>query len=311
MGRKYDLIDVMAAVGLVTTLFGGYFVVTAASGDWQRSESTVTTGSTAVGIQAGIEYLQPALGQAIVEDQLLAGRTTRLLESSMSELKRAMEAQDRLEDGTFSPIGSLEIRASAMEADHAARVQWVMGRSIVNGTRRGIRTGILSADQYVSDFNQHLIRTAELTGERMHDAFDSTRQAELGRAIVDATQNGELLAAQNQERIGTALVHVAQAEEAIGEATATNQYQLATAAMAAVRSNRMAATMGSASAGEMTALSEPRTWPDIQGGSFVAAFAGLITVFCGGMALAGRKTEEETMSVQKVETLQQLYRMTG
>jgi hypothetical protein len=311
MGRKYDLIDVMAAVGLVATLFGGYFLVTAASGEWQRSEPTVSTGIIGSGIEAGIAYLQPALGEAIVEDQLLTRRGTRLLDNATSELKQAIETRERLEDGTFSPIGSLEIRASAMEADHAARVQWVMGRSIVNATRRGIRASVLSADQYVSDFNQRLIRTAELTGERMHEAFESTRQGELGRAIVNAAQTEDMLAAVSQEQIGTALVHVAQAEEAIGEAIAMNQYQLATTAMAAVRSNRMAAAMESASAAEMTAFSEPRTWPEIPAGYFVAAFAGLITVFCGGIALAGRRTEEEVMSLKKLETLQQLYRMTG
>lgn len=35
MGRKYDLVDVVVAVGLVATLFGGYLLVTAADGFWQ------------------------------------------------------------------------------------------------------------------------------------------------------------------------------------------------------------------------------------------------------------------------------------
>lgn len=35
MGRKYDHVDVMAAIGLVATLFGGYLLVTAADGFWQ------------------------------------------------------------------------------------------------------------------------------------------------------------------------------------------------------------------------------------------------------------------------------------
>ncbi|MFO0730288.1 MAG: hypothetical protein U0361_04710 [Nitrospiraceae bacterium] len=40
MGRKHDLIDVMAAIGLVATLVGGYAVVMATNGFWQQTEST-------------------------------------------------------------------------------------------------------------------------------------------------------------------------------------------------------------------------------------------------------------------------------
>ena len=32
MGRKFDHVDVMAAIGLIATLFGGYLIVTAADG---------------------------------------------------------------------------------------------------------------------------------------------------------------------------------------------------------------------------------------------------------------------------------------
>ncbi|MFO0730287.1 MAG: hypothetical protein U0361_04705 [Nitrospiraceae bacterium] len=60
-------------------------------------------------------------------------RTARTLASSFAELKRAQNAQQRLEDLTFSPLGVVEIGAATMEADHAARMQWVMGHSIING----------------------------------------------------------------------------------------------------------------------------------------------------------------------------------
>jgi hypothetical protein len=72
MGRKYDLVDVMAAIGLVATLFGGYLFVTAADGFWQTpiapTMNSVTFSSDA---STGMQYLQPVLGQAILQDLLL------------------------------------------------------------------------------------------------------------------------------------------------------------------------------------------------------------------------------------------------
>jgi hypothetical protein len=46
----------------------------------------------------------------------------------------------------IDPVEMVIAHASAAEADHAARVQWVLGRPIVDFTARGVRTGILAAD---------------------------------------------------------------------------------------------------------------------------------------------------------------------
>lgn len=311
MGRKYDLIDVMAAIGLVATLFGGYFVVTATSGSWQQSGAAPASAQTPVGLEAGIQWLQPALGQAILDEQLLERDATRRLASSLSDLTRAQNDQQRLEDLSFSPLGVVDLNASAIEADHAARMQWVMGRSIVTATGRGIRGGILSAGQDFSDFNRQLIRTAESNGQRIHQAYEATHQQYLGESIVQAAREEERQLARNQERIGTAIVQLALAEEAYAEAGGMVQYQLATTAMAAVRSNAMYEAMGGGGAGDLIATAEERMWPDIPAGYVAAAFASLIAVFGGGMALVGRKPEEDALPVEKVETLQRLYRMTG
>ena len=50
MGRKFDHVDVMAAIGLVATLFGGYLFVTAADGFWQAP--SINTMTTAVSVMA-------------------------------------------------------------------------------------------------------------------------------------------------------------------------------------------------------------------------------------------------------------------
>jgi hypothetical protein len=93
------------------------------------------------------------------------------------------------------------------------RVQAVMGRAIVNFTARGIRSGVLSADQYLSDYNTRMFCTTEASGQRLDHEFASTWQATLGRRIVDASKNHRWQACAIQERLGTAILHVTQAQQ--------------------------------------------------------------------------------------------------
>ena len=312
MGRKFDHVDVMAAIGLVATLFGGYLLVTAADGFWQApSINPMTTAMVSNGPSTGMEYLQPVLGQAILEDILLDRHAGAAVSTSAMELNRAVSEYQRISTTLLSPLVLAELAAFGQEADHRARTQFVMGKAVVNQTRRGISSGILSADQYASDFNTNLVRTAELTGQRMHDQFDATRQAALGRSIVEAIQEEDRLAATTQERIGRAVMQVTQAQEFYGEAKATQQTQLASAAIAAVRSNALMERL--ALLEEMPSERSVVTYhtsasADVSRGSLILACLGLIALFVGGLAFGTRKSDVESIPIWKLETLLQLHR---
>ncbi|MGC3973713.1 MAG: hypothetical protein QM771_04925 [Nitrospira sp.] len=245
MGRKYDLVDVMAAIGLVATLFGGYLLVTAADGFWQ-APITPTMNSAIAGNEpsTGMQYLQPVLGQAIVQDLLLERDTGAALSSSAMELNRAVSESERISTTLLSPLVLAELRAFGQDSDHRARMQYVMGKSVVNQTRRGISSGILSADGYNGQFNTNLIRTAELTGQRMHEQFEATRQPALGQSILEAIQEEDRMTATAQERVGRAVVQVTQAQEHYAEAKADRQIQLASATVAAVRTDALMEPVG-------------------------------------------------------------------
>ncbi|MCC2640115.1 MAG: hypothetical protein K0S45_528 [Nitrospira sp.] len=315
MGRKYDLVDVMAAIGLVATLFGGYLLVTAADGFWQApSVSTMTATAVSGDRSNGMKYLQPALGQAIVDDLLLDRQAGSVLSASAMELNRALYDYHLTETTLLSPLVLAELRAFGQEADHQARMQFVMGKAIVNQTRRGIASGILSADQYVNDFNANLIRTAETTGQRMHDQFESTRQAMLGRSIVEAIQEEDQTATAIQERIGHAVIQVTQAQERYGEQKAIGQNQLASATVAALRTDALTERLAlleslpSERTERVVMAHHSRLSPDISRGFLMLACVGLIALFVGGLALVSRKGEVETIPVWKMETLLQLHR---
>ncbi|MDP9131758.1 MAG: hypothetical protein M3M98_01325 [Nitrospirota bacterium] len=311
MGRKYDLVDVMAAIGLVATLFGGYLLVTAADGFWQApSAPTMTTTTVRSGPSTGMEYLQPVLGRAILQDMLLDRTAGAALSASTMELNRAVNEYQRLSTTLLSPLVLAELTAFGQEGDHHARVQFVMGKSVVNHTRRGIASGILSADQYLSDFNTSLIRTAEATGQRMHDQFEATRQAILGRSIVEAVQEEERMAITVQERIGRAIMQVSQAQEFYEGAKAAQQTQLASAAIAAVRTEAIMelALLEDMPGEPSVAAHHSSATADISRGSLILACLGLISLFVGGLAFGNRKSDVESIPIWKLETLLQLQR---
>lgn len=312
MGRKYDLVDVMAAIGLVATLFGGYLLVTAADGFWQAPIAP-RVSNTIVGTDpaAGMEYLQPVLGQAIVEDLLLDREAGAALAASSMELNRAVAESQAMATSIISPLVVVELRAYGQEADHYARMQYVMGKSVVNQTRRGILSGALSAEQSDAEFNRNLIRTAEFTGQRMHDEFIATRQATLGRSIVDAIVDEDRMIAASEERVGRAVVQVTQAQEGYAQAKADRQIQLASATVASVRTDALMdrlAQLEQMSTERVMVAHHRNASADVSRGWLMMACVGLIALFVGGLAFSTRKGEAENIPLWKLDTLLYLHR---
>ena len=311
MGRKYDLVDVVVAIGLVATLFGGYLLVTAADGFWQAPiapavNMTIVTHDPSTGMQ----YLQPVLGQAILQDILLDREAGTALSSAAMELNRAVSESQLLSTTLLSPLVLAELRAFGQEADHRARMQYVMGKSVVNQTRRGLASGALSAGRYADEFNAALIERAELIGQRMHDQFESTRQATLGRSIIEAIQEEDRMASAVQERIGRAVVQVTQAQEGYVEAKAAGQVQLASAMSAAVRTDALVdrlALLEESKAGRTMVAYHSTATADISRGALVLACLGLIALFVGGLAFSSKR-EADSIPLWKLETLLQLHR---
>lgn len=312
MGRKYDHVDVMTAIGLVATLFGGYLFVTAADGFWQApSVPPITTMTVSSDPSAGMAYLQPVLGRAILDEALLDRDVGAAVSAAAMELNRAVTEYQRISASLLSPLVLAELAAFGQEADHRARMQYVMGKAVVNHTRRGIRSGMLSADQYRSDFNNTLIRTAELAGLRMHDQFEATRQGTLGRSIVEAVQEEERMDSAVQEQIGRAVMQVTQVQERYGAAKNAQETQLAGAALAALRANALMEQLtptAQVPQAQIVVAHHTSASADISRGSLILACMGLIILFVGGLAFGTRKSDVETIPVWKMETILQLHR---
>lgn len=315
MSYRYSTVDIIVGVGLCAIMFGALLLFVAANGTYQVTIPQPLSIAEPIDIEFGMTVLQPVLGQALVDQAILERRTNQLMAHAVSEWNRATLAYQEFESLPGGPFGAVMRQAATVPADHMARVQTVMGRAIVNFTGRGIRNEVLSADQYLSDYNAGMIRTTEARGQRLDDNFASTWQATLGRRIVEAIQSFTKRAGAMQEQLGTAIVHVTQAQTGSEEVRAAQQGQLASLVVAAIRTEALAdrltllAAIESFPEDKAAAFTEPASWPEIPMGYLIVAGFMLAALFFGGLSMSARRRETKALDEMKHTATRWVYRM--
>ena len=313
MSYRYSSIDIIVGFGMCAIVFGALFLFVATTGTFLVASPPAML-EPLPGSASGMVWLQPALGQAIVERTLLQRQSDRITAQASLEWDQALLAHYRLQSMPGGPFGVVMDRAVAMPEEHAARVQGVMGQAIVNGTRRGVRSGMLAADYSLAGYNRTMIGNVERVGEGMERAFASTWQPLLGRWIVDAGRDYAVRSAGVQEQLGAAIIHVAQARTGLEAAWAANQYQLGTllaavdrtATLAGPADQIMVARMESAAG---TAVPGPSmTWPGIPVGYLFAAMIGMALVFFSGLRLSAMSRESKVQAELRRERERWVYR---
>ncbi len=315
MPYRYSTIDIIVGVGMCAIVFGALLFFVAANGTYQVALPQPLSFEHPAGIERGSIWLQLALGQAIIEQALFDRHNNQAIAQSASEWNRATLAYQEIQGRPGGPFGDVMRQATTIPLDHKARVQGVIGRAIVNFTARGVRSGRLSADLYRSDYNTNMIRSTEAGGQRLEHEFASTWQAILGRRIVEASQEDRRQASAIQERLGRALVQVAQAQTGSDTVRAAQQEQLASLVVAAIRTGALVdgATLSAAdeSLPRDTAMAsiEPAAWPEIPMGYLIAASFMLAVVFFGGLSLAARGREKQALAEMRYDASRWVYRM--
>ncbi len=317
MKRMFEPVDLMVVVGICATVLGGYLLYMATSVTFATATPSPVSIGRAPDIMDAMDWVQPALGQAIVDDYLLGREASSQNIAAAAEFNRATMIGHRLQSAPFVHFDWIRTHATDVEADHAARVQFVLGRSIVDFTARGVRTGVLSPDRLSGEYNRLMIGFAEATGHQMDEEFQNNHQANLGQAIMTASQDRARFIARNQERIGTAVVRVAQIQHGYQEAEGALQGQVAALAIATIHTEMQADRLASLAAADFTAQrqpvgqTEPRSWPEIPIGVLFAASTGLIGLFLAGLFMPPVKPEAPSMSQVRSEPSGQVYRKTA
>jgi hypothetical protein len=314
MSYRFNTLDIIVGVGMTAIVFGAILFFVASAGTFQPG-SLQFADAEPFSDPTGMSWLQPALGQAVVEQVLLERRTERSLAQAVSEWNRATMASHDFESRSGGPFGFVMQAATAIPAAHSARVQGVMGRSIVNFTGRGIRSGILSAGQELSDYNDSMIQKTEAMGLRLEEAFTGTWQGVLGRAIVETFQQYTQRAAAVQQQLGAAVVHLTQSQLMSQEAQAENQEQLASLVTAAIRSNALSDRLQLVAAIEfpqdatMVQRTQPASLPAIPMGYLIAALLAMGFTFFTVLIISATDRAAKVQADMKRDSARWVYRM--
>jgi len=314
LGRNIEPVDVMVAVGLLATVMAGLLLFLSTGGSVQAGGFLFTaTTPGSLGPTSEMEWVQPVLGQAIVENDLLERKAMADTTAAAAALNRATMAGHQLENSN-GYLERLKTGFAALQADQAARVQFVMGRFITEFTARGVRKGIFLTEPGASAYNRRIIGVAQATQARMQTAFRDNWEATLGQAIVTATLDHLQGMERIQQGIGRSIVGVLTVQEGYREARAHAQEQLASVALASLHSEQMAERFNSLASdltiGQPMPMTVPRSWPEIPLGLLVAASMLLIGVFGAALVIPTRE-EAIAETGMKEEVTVAAYRKTG
>lgn len=105
MSYRYNSIDIVVGVGMCAIVFGAILLVFATSGTFLVASPQPLAVEQSSVMTAGMTWLQPALGQAIVDRTLLQHQSDRMTASALSEWNQAMLAHRSLRATSGGPFG--------------------------------------------------------------------------------------------------------------------------------------------------------------------------------------------------------------
>ena len=287
MQRRYEFMDLIVAVGLCATIVASGVLFMAANGTQIRTVRSESTGQQ-TDILMGMGWLQPVLGRAIVDHVLLERNHAKAAAAASRELDGLTFERNRWQTSPYGYLDSITTGASWAEAEHAARVQAVMGRSIVNFTRRGVRSGVWSSVERAAHDNPLMIGVTAAIGQKMDAAFLASWQPNIGRGIVTATQESEKWSTLMQERLGAAILKVATVQEVYEPVRAAIQEQLGSATVVATMtgSQQGGVTSDRLTVDRAAVLSAQDAFPRISTTiTFIMASLVLISLFTTGLVV--------------------------
>jgi hypothetical protein len=159
--NTFRLTGLFTLVGMMMTLVGIFlclFVLFAPVTFGATSPDAVVNRSP--DLQISMRWIQPIVGQAIVEDALIKQQYS-------SENNKALKTRNRIQG--HHPDG-----ADGIRVDHSALVQWVMGRLIVELTSHRMNSGL--PDQLRDETNQRILAIAQQAGRQLDEILRAERQ---------------------------------------------------------------------------------------------------------------------------------------
>lgn len=291
MQRRYEFMDLVVALGLFATIVAGGLVFLAANGTLSLSPLRQSEPAQPSSMVNGMQWLQPVLGQAILDHDLLERTHTKAAAAAIAKLDGLTREQHRRQSEPYGYLDSINRSAAWAEVNHDTRVQAVLGGSIVQFTQRGVQSGMLSRTENGSSYNPRMIGLADTRGRRMDAQFMANWQPNLGRAIITASHAGAHASAGMQERLGAAIVQLTAIQTLYDTAHAANQEQLGGATVVATLTQSPISGMGPDQPVQDSIMAAaPRSWPVLPMASIVVASLLLMGLYSAGLLVSPNRS---------------------
>jgi hypothetical protein len=234
MKPRLDPLDIIVAIGMFATIVGGLFLVFASYANYGGGLTSSAASDGPFTTMRVMQGLQTGMGENIVE----LAKVDLVFQSPMDRVTKSLTSVT----GSLQAISqrpgipeTVQARFEQAKAGHDARIQYLMGKSIVTLTGQGMRAGVLSAQNlHNNPFNQRIINTARGYGALGEGRFNNS-QAILGQWISEESRSRQRSHAYLQERTGQFIVQKASMEHAYQTAKSDLQSQLHALTAAATR----------------------------------------------------------------------------
>lgn len=171
MDRTSKLSDLFTVVGMMMTLVGIFicllFLFTPIVFGETLSDMVVNTSPD---FQLSMRWIQPIVGQAIVEDTLI--------KQQVKGEDQASRNRSRVQPPTIDSVDSVKL-------DRAALVQWVIGRLIVELTIHRMESGM--PGQLGNELNQRILIIAQRAERQFTEILKVELEREMRTELVRPT----------------------------------------------------------------------------------------------------------------------------
>ncbi len=313
MSRKNEPMDVVVGIGMFATVVGAFLMFLAPGWRLQAGPSEQAPVEAGRILSAGQDWLRGPLEVAIVASEAIRRDGAAATRKAGSAWTKAVAIHQRLAESAGQDLDLVARNAAGTRVDQAGRVQAVLGREIVNLTRRGIASRAFDSLPSAKAYNATLLGLVEATSRRMNEDFRIHEQPNLGSAIVIATRDRWDAMGRSQERTDQSKRLVLATELDYAQASGDNQQQLGSLIMADAREQYRrhqapgAVAPATAARQAMGATTGPQSWPDVSIGTVAAASAGLLGLFLAGLRFPTAQDDAAFGTPMPFNAIRQIY----
>ena len=229
---RVEPVDVAVVSGGMLTLFGAMLLWVSTQGNFQINTPTETNADIHKTI------LQEEMGRNIVAAAVIEDKHSKDIARVAQKLNAETITAERINDSGNESIQHLVNERNEQELSRTARIEFVKGQIIVNGTVRAKRSQRLPDEQW-KELNGRVIATAANEGDRIERAYRINAPETFKTALENEAKVHLAIWQRSQEQAGEAIVETSVEQEEYERALGSIQEQIGSLVSRAVASHML------------------------------------------------------------------------